>query len=160
MIQLFWDKVSLSCPGWPCCVAQDGFKLVILLHRPPKSWNYRHELPHPEKRCNLKYHPFVRGLIPAMTLLRGDRTFKRWGLVGGLQVIGDVSLKGTVGTQLFRLLLSLSLFYFLTMRWVVLFCHDVLSLHCPKATWTGISKIISQNKSSVFFIVIESWLTH
>jgi hypothetical protein len=123
MIQLFWDKVSLSCPGWPCCVAQDGFKLVILLHRPPKSWNYRHELPHPEKRCNLKYHPFVRGLIPAMTLLRGDRTFKRWGMVVEFVSLGACPWKGLWNLSI------LSLLCFLVMTWEIFLGHAFLLLH-------------------------------
>lgn len=41
----FWDKFSLCSPGWPEThyVAQVGFKLTILLPKPPQHWHYSHD---------------------------------------------------------------------------------------------------------------------
>jgi hypothetical protein len=38
----------------------------------------------------------LKSLAPKVVLSGDSGTFKRWGLVGGLQVIGGVPLKGTV----------------------------------------------------------------
>jgi hypothetical protein len=43
--------------------------------------------------------PCAKGLVPWVALLGGDGAFKRWGVVGGLQVVGGV-LEGTVKPQL------------------------------------------------------------
>jgi hypothetical protein len=40
--------------------------------------------------------PYVEDLVPREALLGGGRVFKRWGLVGGLSVIGGMPLKGIV----------------------------------------------------------------
>jgi hypothetical protein len=38
----------------------------------------------------------LKGLVPNMALLRGSGNFKRWGIVGGVLVIG--ALEGDCGT--------------------------------------------------------------
>jgi hypothetical protein len=35
----------------------------------------------------------VHGLVPTVVLLGGGKTFRKWGLVGGPQVLGDVPLE-------------------------------------------------------------------
>jgi hypothetical protein len=52
--------------------------------------------------------------VSSLVLLRGGCTFKRQGLVEGLQVTVEVPLKGIVGLK--PLPLPLSLFLFLIMR--------------------------------------------
>lgn len=38
-------------------------------------------------------------VVPSLELLGGGGTLKRWGLAGGIQVIGDASLEGNVEPQ-------------------------------------------------------------
>lgn len=40
---LFWNKISLSCPGYPCThsIGQEGLELLILLLGFLRSWDYR-----------------------------------------------------------------------------------------------------------------------
>lgn len=58
-------------------------------------------------------------LLPRVMLLGDDGALRNWSLVGGLQIIGSTTFKGTVGSQAS----PLALFNFRAKKWTILLHH-------------------------------------